>query len=198
LAGNQVIECAEVIAQSLQKSDDKRVHELSLSILQQIAASHCTNEKNQLPSGLMFRLFQTLPNSLGLFSSVSILKRVCKCIRYILKLATDVEKVNYCYVPPVEAPAAAAAAVEKIILEASSFLSIAKSHDYLREVWKCLLSVTAISSAGCRAFVSSKGLEFFYECVENGRFSEDIGDWLVDITGIQMKNKTSSQFSKSN
>jgi len=177
LAGNQVNECAEVIAQSLQKCDDKYIHKLSLSILQQIVGMRCTDEKIQLPSDLKFRLFETLPNSLGLFSSVAILKKVCQCTRYILELATDVEKVSFCYVP----------AVEKIILEASSLLSIAKPHDYLGEVWKCLVSVTAISNAGCRAFVSSKGLNFLYESVK--KISDDVDDMLVDITGIHMKTK---------
>jgi len=161
-----------VIAQSLQKCDDKRVHELSLSIMQKITEMGKMDENIQLPSGLKCRLFLTMANSLGHYSSAEILQNVCRCTQYILDIATPEEKVLYNHAP----------SVEKIVLETSSLLSIASTNNYLGEVWKCLATLTSISNEGCRAFVSSNGLDLFFKCLE--KVPDNSNEILLDITGI--------------
>jgi len=156
-AGNKVKECASVIAQSIEVSDDKCVLEISLScLLTLVQIIKYQDTQTELPYEMKFRLLKAIFNSLDRYSSVSQLESFCYITKSIIRTSTPEQRRTYeCH-----------HFINQILQHASAFISSSSDCDFVKSVWNCLQKLTEIGKDECLEFVRSSGTILFQNCLK--------------------------------
>jgi len=156
-AGSEVNECASVIAQSIEMSDDKCVLGLTVTCLFKIVQiSNSQDTQTKLSYGMKFRLLKAIFNSLDRYSAKEQMESVCYLAMSILQTLTPEERRDSdCH-----------HFIQQILQHASALMSSSIDHYFAYSIWNCLKKLTEIGQDECREFVRSSGPLLFQKCFQ--------------------------------